>query len=84
MINIFKKRNKVKKKKLLEKNKVANSKNLVKNPRNGGTPANEKKITTKLVFKKLLLLKNLYSFKVLNTLKSNKKNKVKKNTSRLA
>jgi hypothetical protein len=56
----------------------------VKNPKNGGTPANEKKITTKVVLKKLLVLKNLYSFNVRNTRKSNKKNNVKKKTNKLA
>jgi hypothetical protein len=61
------------------KNIAAKSSNLVKNPKNGGTPANEKKITIIVVEKKVFPLKNLYSFKDLNILKSKIKKIVKKN-----
>lgn len=55
-----------------------NNKNLAKKPKKGGIPANEKKTITIVEFIKGLVLKNLYSDNVLNTLVSNKKKIEKK------
>jgi hypothetical protein len=60
---------------------VKKTKNFPKNPKNGGTPAREKNTTTRVEFIKELVLKNLYSDKVLNKRVSNIKKIEKKKTS---
>jgi len=56
----------------------AKIKNFDKKPKRGGIPAIDKKSITSNVLIKVVDRKNLYSFRVLKLLKSNKKNIAKK------
>jgi hypothetical protein len=62
---------------------AAKIKNLDKKPNRGGIPANDKNNTTIVVLIKPVERKNLYSFKVLNTRKSNKKKMEKKKANKV-
>ena len=61
---------------------MENKKNFVKKPSKGGTPASDIRMITIVVLKKPVVLKNLYSFKLLKTLKSKRKKTEKKYTSK--